>query len=77
MAGGGASTKFLMEKSVSAETQPSLHPSIPRVLCPRCGTQMRLAKAETAARDGDKLMFECTCGFEYQMNAAPKHNGTL
>jgi hypothetical protein len=33
---------------------------------------MRLAKAEVAARDDDKLMFDCSCGFEYQMAANTK-----
>jgi len=56
-----------MKKSLFVESQPSRHPAIPRVLCPRCGTQMRLAKVEVAARDDGKLMFDCNCGFEYQM----------
>jgi hypothetical protein len=35
---------------------------------------MRLAKAEVAARDDDKLMFDCNCGFEYQMAARTKND---
>jgi len=58
---------------LSLESQLSLHPAIPRVLCPQCGEQMRLAKAETAAHENDKLMFECVCGFEYQMAGNTKN----
>lgn len=46
--------------------------TIPRILCPRCGTRMRLASAETASRDGDKMIFDCKCGFEYQMAGLPE-----
>jgi hypothetical protein len=53
---------------MSIQTDPSAlaRPCIPRIVCPRCGTHMRLAGAETASRDGDKLIFDCRCGFEYQ-----------
>lgn len=43
------------------------HPSIPRVLCPRCGTPMRLAEVDSD-HERETLRFDCTCAFEYRMS---------
>ncbi len=44
----------------------TLHPAIPRVTCPRCGSLMRLAQIGPAfADDGETETFDCTCGFTY------------
>src|SRR4051794_23618305 len=54
-----------------AETfRPDLDPSIPRVMCPRCGTHMRLAQVGPDVVGHNKMKFDCGCGFEYQMSAA-------
>ena len=44
-----------------------LHPAIPRVLCPKCGKAMRLVELEPTQRDGDKMVFDCSCGYEHEM----------
>ena len=54
------------QPTTSEEVQ---HRSVPRVLCPRCETQMRLAEIETDMRDRTMLRFDCRCGFEYKMSA--------
>lgn len=46
-----------------------LHPSIPRVLCPRCGERMRLAAVDAKAHDHATLKYDCGCGFTYNMSA--------
>jgi len=46
-----------------------LHPSIPRVLCPRCGEHMRLAIVDAKAEDHATLKYDCGCGFTYNMSA--------
>ena len=46
------------------------HPSIPRVMCPRCGTQLRLSTIEPERQSAMSLRFQCDCGFEYKMAAA-------
>jgi hypothetical protein len=43
------------------------HSSIPRVLCPRCGTMMRLAEVDSD-HDQERLRFDCACAFEYRMS---------
>jgi hypothetical protein len=45
-----------------------LHLAIPRVLCPRCGTQLRLSLVEPEPHHA--ITFQCDCGFEYKMPAA-------
>ena len=47
-----------------------MHPSIPRIQCPRCGTIMRLARVEPATiSDQDRITtFDCECGFIYQQD---------
>ncbi|MDI3470618.1 MAG: hypothetical protein OJF62_002681 [Pseudolabrys sp.] len=48
-----------------------LHPAIPRVICPRCGTTMRLAGIEPDdIGRGEVTVFDCDCGFEYRMSAS-------
>jgi len=42
---------------------------IPRVLCPRCGTNMRLAEVDADHRGATILRFDCRCSFEYRMSA--------
>jgi RNase P subunit RPR2 len=50
-----------------------LHPAIPRVLCPRCGTVMRLAEIEPEDTGrGDVTIFDCDCGFEYRMSSSAR-----
>jgi hypothetical protein len=41
---------------------------IPVIICPRCGKQMRLAEVDPEPGDTDRLIFDCDCGFEYQMS---------
>jgi predicted RNA-binding Zn-ribbon protein involved in translation (DUF1610 family) len=50
-------------------TSDELHPSIPRVLCPRCGEHMRLATVDAKAKDHATLKYDCGCGFTYNMSA--------
>jgi hypothetical protein len=45
-----------------------LHSSIPRVLCPRCGNQMRLAEINPGTDGAEQVMrFDCDCDLEYRM----------
>lgn len=45
------------------------HPSIPRVLCPHCGTVMRLAEINPGNDNNEQVMrFDCDCNFEYRMS---------
>jgi hypothetical protein len=39
----------------------------PKITCPRCSTIMRLARIEQAPNQEARLVFDCTCGFEYRM----------
>jgi RNase P subunit RPR2 len=41
---------------------------VPRVLCPRCGTSMRLAQARVGSHGDETLIFDCVCPFEYRMS---------
>jgi hypothetical protein len=41
---------------------------IPKITCPRCGELMRLARVEPDTDKAARLMFDCDCGFEYQMS---------
>lgn len=50
------------------QAQEQLHPSIPRVQCPRCGTQLRLSLVEPSPHYA--MTFECECGFQYKMPTA-------
>ena len=45
-----------------------MHPSMPRVLCPGCGSKMRLSRVGPDLEDGrraDTSMFDCKCAFIY------------
>ena len=55
--------------------KPLAFVSFPRVLCPRCGTSMRLSEISPDFHDQYQIKFCCTCGFDYQMAAPlePKH----
>jgi RNase P subunit RPR2 len=58
-----------MERAMNMHTK--LHPTIPRVTCPRCGTDMRLAEIEPEDFGrGEVTVFDCDCGFEYRMSAS-------
>jgi hypothetical protein len=46
----------------------SPHPAIPRVMCPRCATAMRLAEIVPDIDDREITKFECDCGFTYAMS---------
>jgi len=46
-----------------------LHPAIPRVLCPSCGSTMRLSRIDpwpNDSRRAETTTFECECGFDYR-----------
>jgi RNase P subunit RPR2 len=46
-----------------------LHPAITRVLCPECGSLMRLERVDPeidARRDAETTTFSCVCGFTYR-----------
>jgi hypothetical protein len=46
-----------------------MHPSIPRIQCPRCGTIMRLARIEPPFQAApETATFECQCGFTYRQS---------
>jgi hypothetical protein len=52
-------------------TDQKSHPSIPRVLCPRCGTLMRLATVEPEQTENrERMTFACDCGFDYRQSHA-------
>ena len=51
-----------------ALSRSETHLALPRVLCPRCGTQMRLTQITPDAADRYKIEFACACGFEYRMD---------
>jgi len=51
--------------------------AIPRVMCPRCGTSLRLAEIDPADRGGMVLRFECTCGFDYRMSNTARGEHSL
>ena len=45
------------------------HPDIPRVLCPSCGSIMKLGRIAPDHDDRSVMQFTCECGFYYQMSA--------
>lgn len=48
---------------------PTLHPAISRIQCPRCGNIMRLARIEpTFDARQSATTFDCSCGFTYQQS---------
>jgi RNase P subunit RPR2 len=46
-----------------------LHPEIPRVLCPSCGSIMRLNRIAPDHDNRATMQFHCECGFDYRMSA--------
>jgi DNA-directed RNA polymerase subunit M/transcription elongation factor TFIIS len=57
---------------MKSSSTPPLHNAIPRVLCPDCGSGMRLTKIEpTEHAHEENTTFECRCGFSYTCSAPP------
>lgn len=42
---------------------------IPTVVCPRCGSRMRLATILPDGQNRDRMTFSCDCGFDYQQSS--------
>ena len=42
---------------------------IPTVVCPRCGSHMRLDTILPDGQGRDRMTFSCECGFDYQQSA--------
>jgi hypothetical protein len=42
---------------------------IPTVLCPHCGSRMRLATILPDGQGRDRMTFSCDCGFDYQQSS--------
>jgi hypothetical protein len=52
--------------------------TIPKIVCPRCGTRMRLATVEPEAVDNrQRMTFTCDCGFDYRQSHAVMIERTL
>jgi hypothetical protein len=54
---------------VAPEPRTSLHPALPRVMCPECGSYMRLDRivpCATPARRAETVSFSCDCLFTLQ-----------
>lgn len=47
----------------------TMHPAIPRVLCPRCGNLMRLAEVSAQIDKPSTMEFDCECDFKYHMSS--------
>jgi hypothetical protein len=62
-------------KSVTFLANDATDPSIPRVLCPRCGAHMRMAELMTDLVDHEAMHFDCKCGFEYRMATQARAGG--
>jgi hypothetical protein len=60
--------RLSVESVEMTKQQTELDPTIPRIMCPRCGTHMRLAEIEPGAHGEETMRFECTCSFEYRMS---------
>jgi hypothetical protein len=67
---------ILNEDFVMGQSTPiNKHPSIPHVLCPRCGKHMRLAEIDPGSKAGEEIMkFDCECAFEFKMSRAVKES---
>jgi RNase P subunit RPR2 len=53
----------------------ALHPAIPRVLCPSCGSMMRLSRIDpwpNDSRQAETTTFQCSCGFDYRQTIAQR-----
>ena len=49
---------------------------IPKVTCPQCGTHLRLAGIEPSDNgEQSRLVFNCSCGFEYRMSERARLDG--
>jgi len=59
------------------DTPVDIHPFIPRVLCPRCGTTMRLSHIEPHHEGRETTTFDCRCGFTYRQTATKRGNGRV
>jgi RNase P subunit RPR2 len=46
--------------------------SIPKITCPECGTHLRLATVEPQEPGNNRMVFDCSCGFEYRMLERPR-----
>jgi hypothetical protein len=55
----------------------SMHSSIPRVRCPKCATDMRLAEIVPDMNDRDVIKFDCNCGFTYAMSSIVREEEQL
>lgn len=44
--------------------------AIPIIVCPRCGSRMRLSTIVPDGHERDRMTFSCECGFDYQQSAA-------
>ena len=45
--------------------------TIPKIMCPRCGSRMRLSAIEPEpTRDRERMIFSCGCGFDYRQSGA-------
>lgn len=42
--------------------------AIPSIICPVCSKLMRLKTAEAKEDGGERMTFECTCGFDYRQS---------
>ena len=59
--------------------QPTLADlAIPTIVCPRCGTRMRLSTVEPEQIDNrERMTFACDCGFDYRQSHAVTIERTL
>ena len=59
--------------------QPTLADlTIPQILCPRCGSRMRLTTVEPEAiNNRERMTFTCDCGFDYRQSHAVMIDRTL
>ena len=52
--------------------------SIPKIVCPRCGTRMRLTTIEPEEiHNRERITFACDCGFNYRQSHAVMIEQTL
>jgi hypothetical protein len=52
--------------------------TIPKIVCPCCGSRMRLMTVEPEAIDNrERMTFGCDCGFDYRQSHAVMIEQTL
>ena len=52
--------------------------TIPKIVCPCCGSRMRLATVEPETIDNrERMTFTCGCGFDYRQSHAVLIEQTL